>query len=80
MNPHRVRLEPLLSIEVRLADTDAAIAACYPVMVQLRPQIEQRDFLTRVRRQMAHGYELACVLDADTPVAVAGFRCLENLA
>ena len=80
MNPHRVRLEPLLSIEVKLAHTDAAIAACYPVLVQLRPEIEQHDFPTRVRRQMAQGYELACVLDAGTPVAVAGFRYLENLA
>ena len=62
------------------ATTDAAIAACYPVMAQLRPYLLDDEFLPRVRRQMANGYRLAYVEQESRPVAVAGFRQLENLA
>ncbi len=64
---------------IALARSDAEIAACYPVMAQLRPHIAAEDFVPRVRRQMSQGYELA-VLSADgRPAAVAGFRVLEYL-
>ncbi len=64
---------------IALARTDAEIAACYPVMAQLRPHIAADAFVPRVRRQMGQGYELA-VLSADgRPAAVAGFRVLEFL-
>ncbi|MGA7801484.1 MAG: GNAT family N-acetyltransferase [Gammaproteobacteria bacterium] len=61
--------------EVRLAETDSEIAACYPVMAQLRPQVGEESFLPRVRAQMDRGYRLACVRDGEgTVVALAGFR------
>jgi GNAT superfamily N-acetyltransferase len=63
-----------------LAETDSDIAACFTVMRQLRPQLVEDEFVSRIRSQMAQGYRLARC-DADgRPVAVAGYRVLENLA
>ena len=64
----------------RSALTDAEIAACHPVMVQLRPHIPAEGFVEHIRRQMGGGYELAFVEHDGVAVAVAGFRELENLA
>ena len=59
---------------------DAEIARCYPVMVQLRPHLEETAFLERVRRQMQQGYRLVARLEEESVVAVAGYRFGENLA
>ena len=59
--------------------TDTEITRCYPVVVQLRPHLDEPTFLERVRRQMQQGYRLAARLDGDAIVAVAGYRLGENL-
>ena len=65
---------------VRLAETDADIAACFPVLAQLRPHLEAADFVPRVRRQAEQGYRLAAQDRDGRILAVAGFRVVENLA
>lgn len=65
---------------VRIAVTDAEIAACYPVLLELRPHLEQDRFLSRVRAQERAGYRLAFLPEGSAVVAVAGFRLGENLA
>ena len=65
---------------VRPAETDDEIAACFPVMAQLRPHLSAGEFVARVRRQMLSGYRLAFVDDAGRVAAVAGYRLSENLA
>lgn len=65
---------------IHLADTDAQILACFPVMQTLRPALERESFVARVRRQQANGYRLAWRESAGLPVAAAGFRITENLA
>lgn len=67
-------------MRIRLATTDAEIAACYPVMRELRPHIAEEQFLFRVRSQENAGYRLACIEERAGVVAVAGFRIGENLA
>lgn len=67
-------------MNIRLATTDSEIAACYPVMRELRPHIAAEEFVVRIRRQERDGYRLAFVAEAGAPVAVAGFRLGENLA
>jgi GNAT superfamily N-acetyltransferase len=68
-------------MQIQIAHTDAAIAACYPVMQQLRPHITEDDFVVRVRRQERAGCRLAFVRAPDgQATAVAGFRIGENLA
>lgn len=64
---------------VKQAETDAEIAACAPVMTQLRPDVAGEDFVARVRRLAAGGYRLACALQGGRVVAVAGFHLRENL-
>jgi GNAT superfamily N-acetyltransferase len=67
-------------MNILIATTDSEIAACYPVMRELRPHIEEENFLSRVRNQEVAGYRLAFVEHAGGLVAVAGFRVGENLA
>jgi len=67
-------------MEIALAETDAAILRCHPVLSQLRPHIAEAEFLARIRRQMTGGYQIAA-LECDATVrAVGGFRCFECLA
>jgi GNAT superfamily N-acetyltransferase len=67
-------------MNIRIATTDSEIAACYPVMHELRPHIPEDQFLSRVRSQQKTGYQLAFVEQSDGVVVVAGFRVGENLA
>jgi GNAT superfamily N-acetyltransferase len=65
---------------VHLAATDADIADCFDVYVQLRPHLKNADDLvTRVRRQMAEGFRLAVIRVNGRVAAVAGFRIFECL-
>jgi GNAT superfamily N-acetyltransferase len=61
---------------------DDLIEQAYPAMKELRPHLTgAADFAERVRRQRAEGYRLAGSFDAGgAVVAVAGFRCGQNLA
>ncbi len=67
-------------MSIRLAETDGEIAACFPVMQQLRLHLNAETFVARVRSQERAGYRLAWVEAEGRPVAVAGFRILEMLA
>jgi GNAT superfamily N-acetyltransferase len=68
------------AIDLRLASTDAEIAACHAVMSELRPHVRAEDFVARVRRQAKQGYQLLAGSVAGRVVAVAGFRLTEMLA
>lgn len=60
--------------------TDNEIAACFPVMSQLRPKIAEDEFVSLVKHLAATcGFQLAC-LDDDGIKAVAGYRVAEWLA
>jgi ribosomal protein S18 acetylase RimI-like enzyme len=59
---------------------EAEIAACYPLMRQLRPHLaSQAEFVARWRRQNADGYRILAVWTDAQPKALAGFRVQENL-
>lgn len=68
-------------MEIRIAESDAEIDRCWPVMAQLRPRVPREGFVERVRRQRAgSGYRLAFVEDRGEVRAVAGYRVSECLA
>lgn len=67
-------------MRVKLAETDAEIEHCFPVMVQLRPHLTLATFLKRIHIQRKEGYQLAFVEDEERITAVAGFRIMEMLA
>jgi GNAT superfamily N-acetyltransferase len=66
---------------LRHAETGAEIAACFPVMVSLRPHLTgAEELVTRVQRQHeAAGYRLLAAWRDGVPVALAGYRIAENL-
>lgn len=61
--------------------TDAeAVAACYPLLWQLRPHLSgPEELVTRWQSQARVGYRLITLLHGDRPTALAGFRIQENL-
>ena len=62
------------------AASDAELAACFPVMRQLRPHLtDAAEFIRRVRRQAAEGFRVLALWQGDTVVACAGYRLTENL-
>lgn len=65
---------------LRHAESDAEIAACFPVMRELRPHLADADELVaRIRRQQREGYRLLALWDGDRAVGCAGYRVTENL-
>jgi len=70
-----------MNCEIRLAGTDDEIAACFPVMHELRPHLVSDAFVALVRSQeRSGGYRIVSRSIDGEVVAVAGFRILENLA
>ncbi len=69
-----------MSLDLRHAESDTEITACFPVMQQLRPHLsDAAELLERVRRQQAFGYRLLAAWDGATPVGLAGWRVQDNL-
>jgi GNAT superfamily N-acetyltransferase len=66
--------------EIRSAETDDDLLACWPVMHQLRPHVGRDAFVARVREQQRTGYRLAFLRERDQVRAVAGYRFGLNLA
>lgn len=70
-----------MSADIQIASTDADIAACHPVMAELRPHLSADQFVSLVRHlESVAGLKLAFLaLDGDIK-SVAGFRISEWLA
>jgi GNAT superfamily N-acetyltransferase len=66
--------------EIRLAQDESDVRACWPVMAQLRERLDETEFMRCVERQRPEGYRLAFLRDASGVRAVAGFRIGHNLA
>ncbi len=66
---------------LRHAETDAEIAACFPVMRLLRPHLTglAEELRNRVRRQADAGYRILAAWRGDEAVGLAGYRPQENL-
>ena len=67
-------------MQINLMTTDDEINRCYAIMRELRPHIEQGEFLAYVHALKPHGYRLVAMQNTKGPVAVAGFRISESLA
>lgn len=67
-------------MNITLAETDSDIAACFPLMHELRPHLLADRFVAQLRDQQRQGYQLAFLRDTAQPLALAGFRILHNLA
>lgn len=65
---------------IRTAASNEEIAACFPVMVQLRPHLKHEAFVDIIRNRMPSEYRLAYIEVNGRPVAVAGYRITEKLS
>jgi ribosomal protein S18 acetylase RimI-like enzyme len=72
---------PMNAIVLRHAESTAEIAACFPVMRELRPHLRSAEELVeRVSRQQSDaGYRLLAAWSGDTALALAGYRVQETL-
>ena len=66
-------------MKIALAESEADIARCQPVMLELRPHLAGQDFVAIVRRQQKTGYLLAYLEDNGEVRSVAGYRFMETL-
>jgi GNAT superfamily N-acetyltransferase len=65
---------------IALARTDREIQRCFSVMAELRPHLDESEFVARVRIQQREGYRLVFLSEQKQVKAAAGFRVLTNLA
>ena len=69
-----------MTLELRHATSEADIAACFPVLRELRPHLAtEAELVARVRRQEAEGYRLLAARRGSHVVGAAGYRFQENL-
>ena len=61
------------------ATSDADIMKCFPVMSELRPRLQEGEFLQTIREMQKHDFALAYVEEDNEVVAVAGYRISRNL-
>lgn len=67
-------------IVARHADSEADLLACHAVMRQLRPHLDHPEaLLAAVAKQRGQGYRLLALWQRERPVALAGYRLLDNL-
>ena len=64
---------------IQLAESNAQIYRCFPVMHQLRPSLTADTFVDRIEQQRREGYRLAFLDHEGTVVSVAGFRVMSVL-
>lgn len=58
----------------KIANTDAEIERCFPVMAELRQHLAAEEFVPLVRMMQGEGYRLAFIEHDENVVAVAGYR------
>ncbi|HSD69970.1 MAG TPA: GNAT family N-acetyltransferase [Woeseiaceae bacterium] len=63
----------------RIAISDEDISRCFPVIAELRPQLQADSFVNLVRGMEAEGFRLAFIEDRQKVVAAAGFRIFTSL-
>ena len=64
---------------IREITTDEDVRRSFQVMRQLRPHLEEDEYVRRVREQRALGYRIAVVEEDGEVRAAAGFRILDML-
>jgi GNAT superfamily N-acetyltransferase len=64
---------------VELAPGDERLSSAFPVMHQLRPNLDEDAFNRLLAESHPQGYRLAAVFDGDECRACAGYRLMTNL-
>lgn len=64
---------------IRRIEDEATLRLAWPVMRQLRPNLDEDRFVEQALRQMQAGYHLAGNFIDGKPASLAGYRFLESL-
>ena len=64
---------------IKEAQTDTEVSETFPVMLQLRPHLDEDEYLRTVRRMQRSGYRLAAATEDGEVRCVAGYRVIEFL-
>lgn len=66
-------------ISLRTVESEAECLACFAVMRELRPHLQDAQaFVEQIQRQADQGYRLLAACRADDVVGLAGYRLQEN--
>jgi GNAT superfamily N-acetyltransferase len=66
---------------IQEAVTEEEIRRCFPVMSELRPELDEETFLRAVTYQREHEHYRLVYIELDgAPACVAGFRITHNLS
>ncbi|RYY01327.1 MAG: GNAT family N-acetyltransferase [Gammaproteobacteria bacterium] len=65
---------------MKIAESDQEILACFNVLKELRPRIEEESFLATIRLMQTEGYVISYIGVGGEVVSVSGFRICMNLA
>ena len=63
----------------KIANTEAEIEHCFPVMAELRQHLKAEEFVALIQMMQNEGYRLAYIDDGDEAVAAAGYRIQTTL-
>jgi GNAT superfamily N-acetyltransferase len=66
-------------MKIKIAESDAEIAACFAVLAELRPHLAEDSFIETIRRLEASSHFKLVYLQEGTVKAVAGIRISEWL-
>ncbi|MFC3127214.1 GNAT family N-acetyltransferase [Pseudoroseomonas globiformis] len=68
------------AITFRHAHSPEELVACFAVIVQLRPALDDvEEWIDRASEMACDGYRVLAAWDGDQVVAVAGYRMMDNL-
>lgn len=67
-------------MQVQLLTPESEIDPAARTLLQLRPQYSLEQIKAQIRKQQQGGYQLACVIEGDRALCVAGFTLGEKLA
>lgn len=68
-----------MTVRMLIAQSSNEIAACYSIISELRPHLQEKDFLNTINRlTRSAGFKLAYLIDENIK-AVAGYRISEWL-
>lgn len=67
-------------MQVQLLTPESEIDPVAEILLQLRPKYSLKQIKAQIRKQQQNGYQLACVVDGDRALCVAGFTVGERLA
>jgi GNAT superfamily N-acetyltransferase len=65
--------------QIRFAQSEKEIAACWEVVSTLRPHLEKDRYVEQVKEMQQEGYQMLYLSEKDTVAAFAGYRNLHSL-